>query len=254
MGSDMQAAAARAALSRLADYLETQQQAVTDQWLQEVRRDSAIESTGLLKHRQLLDHLPALFDALCSFLRGSSAADLPDANGQRGWRWRNGCAIGELLRELDVLRHLLAAVVDRFHAVDGQFKSPADSMAEVLVHQFLGDVTVVAVRQFVRRQLVLAHSPAVKPADAGVERGRTNPATQHALAERQQLITLVTHKLRNVLQGLAYAMKVWNAQGGGAELAHAQAQVQDIHELLLQLLDPAMTFVAPQPPEPASPE
>jgi len=219
MDSHEQAAAARAVLLRLADYLVTQQHAVTDQWLLKVRRDPQIHGAHQPTHQRLLDHLPVLFDELRSFLGRRGAADLPDANEQDGYRWQNGCAIDELLRELDVLRHLLATVIDRFHGVDDQFKKPADSMAEALVHQFFSEVTVHSVRQFLGANMDL----------------------QRALPERQELIAEVTHTLRNFLQGLAYAAKVWNAHGGSAELAHAQAQMQYIHELLQQLPDAATT-------------
>lgn len=253
MDFDKPVSAARPVLSRLADYLKTQQQAVTDQWLLEVRREPAIDSADRFTHQQLLDRLPALFDELCSFLRRRGVADLQDANEQRNYRWQNDCEIGALLRQLDVLRYVLGTVIDRFQSVEDQLKGPANSMAEALVHQFFSEVTVNSVRQFVRKQLALAHGHAGKLEDANIELGRTNTELERALAARQQLIAVLTHDLRNFLQGLAYATKVWNAHGsGGAELAHAQAQVQDIHELLQQLLDPSMTFVMPLPN--ASPE
>lgn len=218
MDSDEQAAAARSVLLRLADYLVTQQQAVTDKWLLDVRREPGIHGAALLTHRRLLHHLPVLLDELGYFLR-RDAAGLPNENGPDSYRWQNGCEIDELLRELDVLRHLLATAVDRFRGVDDQFKKPADSMAEALVHQFFSAVTVHSVRQFVG----------------------TTTDMERALAERQQTIAKVTHTLRNFLQGLAYAAKVWNAQGGGPELAHAQTQMQYIRELLQQLPDAAPT-------------
>lgn len=242
---------ARPVLSRLAEYLQTQQQAITDQWLLAVRRDPEIETADRLTHQQLVDHLPQLFAELCAFLRRRDAAALQDikedAQQHGGYRWKNGYEIEEVLRELDVFRHLIGTAVARFGKVDEEFKGTAESTAAALVHQFFSEVTVNSVKQFVGEQQALVSKYTGRLEAANVELGRSNAGLERALDERQRLITLVTHELRNFLQGLSYANKVWNTHGsGGAEQVHAQAQVQDIHALLQQLLDHSLAIAEPK--------
>lgn len=242
---------ARPVLSRLADYLKTQQQAVTDQWLLAVRRDPEIETADRLTHRQLVDHMPQLFDELCAFLRRRDAAVLrevkEDAQEHGGHRWKSGYEIEEVLREMDAFRHVITTAVARFGKLDEEFKGTAESTAAALIHQFFSEVTVNSVKQFVGEQQSLVSNYTGRLEAANVELGRSNAGLERALGERQRLTTLVTHELRNFLQGLSYANKVWNTHGSGsAEHVHAQVQVQDIQALLQQLLDHSLAIAEPK--------
>lgn len=205
MVSDNQGPAARSTSARLADHLESQRQSITDQWLHAVRDPNAA-TADRSTHLELFPHLPRMLDELFAFLRRRDE-DLQQAKERGEYRLRDGYRMDEVLRELDALRRLLARIIDRFRSVDADFKGPAESAAAALVHQFFSEVAIDLVKQF--------------PSQA---------------QRSTELVTTIAHELRNLLQGLSYATKVWNAQGGEAELVHVQTQVQGIHHLLEQLL------------------
>src|SRR5687768_1601364 len=104
----MQREPERNVLSRLAAYLEREQQSITEQWLLAIRRDPQIDSADKLTHRQLVDHLPQLYAELCAHLRERDAEVLHDevkrdARKHGGYRWRDGYRLDEVIRELDIL-------------------------------------------------------------------------------------------------------------------------------------------------------
>ena len=237
----------RTTLSRLAEYLESQRDAVTEQWLLAVRRDPNIATADRLTHQQLVDHLPAIYQECCEFLRRRDTSVLVDdaqvdAKEHGEFRWQNGYRIDELIRELEAFRRIMAATVLRFVDVDVRFAGTLERQASALVHQFFGEVTVNSVKQFVKEQQAVVGSYTDRMQCANLELAQMNTSLQQALAERHNLTSLVAHELRNLLQGLTVAARIWeekpNSDQRGAEQAGVwvRDQIRDLEQLLLQLL------------------
>jgi signal transduction histidine kinase len=232
----------RTTLSKLAEYLESQLDAVTEQWLLAVRRDPNIATADRLTHQQLVDHLPAIYQECCQFLRrrdGHMLADdaQVDAKEHGEFRWQNGYRIDELIRELEAFRRIMAATVLRFVEVDARFAGSLERQASALVHQFFGEVTVNSVQQFVDEQQAVVGSYTEKMQAANLELAQMNSALQQALSERHTITAVVAHELRNLLQGLAMAARVWDEQPRGEQAGvWVRDQIRDLEQLLLQLL------------------
>lgn len=246
MDSDSQRAlvdaeARRLTLAKLADHLASQRVALTDQWLLAVRRDPEIAAADRLTHQQLVDHLPEIFEECCTFLRTRDASVLvedakSDAKLHGGIRWADGYKIDELIRELEVFRGILGAVVGRFGDIDPRFHGPIVASATSLVQQFFGEVTVHSVAQYSDEQQRVVETYTRQLEAANLELGRANTSLQQALSERQRLTAIVAHEVRNFLQGLKYVTRSSERMGERAR-AHADAQLRDVEELLGQLLD-----------------
>lgn len=264
MESDSQRAfdaeAKRLTLARLADYLEAQQAAVTDQWLLAVRRDPEIAAADRLTHQQLVDHLPDIYKECCNFLRTRDAAALiegakDDAKTHGGIRWADGYEIDELIRELEVFRGILAATILRYGETDARFRGSIEAAANALVHRFFGEVTVNSVTQYAQEQHAVVATYTRQLEAANLELGRANASLQQALSERERLTAVIAHEVRNFLQGLKYSKSSASPRGEGAGTDFAQAQLRDVEELLTQLLDhstlianrDAMTFAELDP-------
>jgi hypothetical protein len=237
----------RTTLSRLAEYLESQRDAVTEQWLLTVRRDPNIATADRLTHQQLVDHLPAIYEECCHFLRRRDTSVLvddakADAKVHGEFRWQNGYRSDELIRELEAFRRIMAATVLRFVDVDARFAGTLERQASALVHQFFGEVTVNSVKQFVQEQQAVVGSYTERMQAANLDLAQMNSSLQQALSERHNLTSVVAHELRNLLQGLTVAARVWeqqpNSEHGGAEEAGVwvRDQIRDLEHLLLQLL------------------
>ncbi|NJO12870.1 MAG: sensor histidine kinase [Gammaproteobacteria bacterium] len=238
----------RTTLSRLAEYLEAQRDAVTEQWLLAVRRDPNIATADRLTHQQLVDHLPGIYEECCQFLRRRDTSLLvddaqTDAKEHGEFRWQNGYRIDELIRELEAFRRIMAATVLRFVEVEVRFAGTLERQASALVHQFFGEVTVSSVKQFVQEQQVVV-SLYTDRLQAANRRARTDELlSERALGERHNLTSVVAHELRNLLQGLTMAARIWE-EPPGAEQRPAEAasvwvreQIRDLEQLLLQLLE-----------------
>ncbi len=232
----------RITLSKLADYLETQRDVVTEQWLLTVRRDPNIAAADRLTHQQLVDHLPAIYEECCQFLRRRDTrvlvADARDDAEEHGeFRWQSGYRIDELIRELESFRRILAATVLRFVDIDARFAGAVERQASALLHQFLAEVTVNSVKQFVGEQQSVVGTYTERMQAANLELAQMNSTLQQALSERQSLTAVVAHELRNLLQGLTVAVSIWDEQPN-AEQARVlvQDQVRDLEQLLLQLV------------------
>jgi len=232
----------RITLSKLADYLESQQDVLTEQWLLAVRRDPNIATADRLTHQQLVDHLPAIYHECCQFLRRRDSTVLvddarADAQEHGGFRWQNGYRIDELIRELEAFRRILATAVLRFADSDARFGSAIERQASALVHQFFGEVTVNSVKQFVIEQQAVVGSYTGKMQSANLGLAQMNSTLQQALADRQQLTAVVAHELRNLLQGLSMAALVWDERPPAEPTrGFVQDQIHELERVLLQLL------------------
>jgi signal transduction histidine kinase len=224
-------------LSRLASYLEAQQQSIADQWLLAVRRDAEIDTATRLTHQQLLDHLPDLYAELCTFLRERDADVLQeevqrDARKHGGHRWHDGYRLEEVLREVEILRRtLVTAILIRFGEMEPDFKGAVEITAHTLLGEFFSALTIGSIKQFVDEQ------EAVR-AQYAEELRQTNQSLQRALSQRQRLTSVVAHELRNFVQALDYTTRLSTRRPQDTRAQElAQQQIKDMHELLQQLLD-----------------
>jgi signal transduction histidine kinase len=236
------AEARRVTLAKLADHLEAQRAALTDQWLLAVRRDPEIAAADRLTHQQLVDHLPEIFAECCAFLRTRDATVLvedakSDAKLHGGIRWADGYKIDELIRELEVFRGILATVVARFGDIDPRFHGPVVVSATSLLQQFFGEVSVHSVAQFAEEQQRVVQTYTQQLESANLELSRANASLQQALSERQRLTAIIAHEVRNFLQGLRYVARSSNDARGERAVSYAEAQLRDVEDLLAQLLD-----------------
>lgn len=232
----------RLTLAKLADFLESQRVAITDQWLMAVRRDPEIAAADRLTHQQLIDHLPQIYQECCAFLRTRDASVLvegakTDAKLHGEIRWADGYKIDELIRELEVFRGIIGAIVARFGDIDPRFHGPIVVSATSLVQQFFGEVTVHSVAQYADEQHRVVQTYTRQLESANLELGRANNSLQQALSERQRLTAIVAHEVRNFLQGLKYVARSSSEQVGERTMAYADAQLRDVEDLLNQLLD-----------------
>jgi signal transduction histidine kinase len=243
----------RASLVRFADYLKSQEATVTEQWLLAVRRDTQIDSSDRLNHGQLVDHLPRIHQECCEFLSKRDAGMLAgeartDAREHGVVRWQHGYRIDEVLRELETFRRLIASMAARYGELHPDFRGAVEKSAHALIHQFFSEVTIQSVRQFVSEQQHVVGDYTQKLESATAELGRTNATLEQALSDRHRLTRVVTHELRNLLQGLGYAQRVWaRTEDATRDQRQAASQIRAMEELLSQLLQHSELIATEQP-------
>src|SRR4051794_19533908 len=107
-------------LARLSDAFHREADSIIEDWKAAVYRDQEIASAGNLTKKGLVDHLPALLEAMADCVRTAEGPEvsrkIAEAARVHGLnRWDQGYKLGELLRELGLLRkivvrHLVAFV------------------------------------------------------------------------------------------------------------------------------------------------
>ena len=250
----MKAVPPKPALARLAEYLESQRKAITQQWLDAVLADAQTEASNLLTHRQLLDRLPNLFDELCRFLRGRDAARLTgavndDAREHGHDRWEHGYQIEELLRELHLLRRIvLSTFVTAFADANKDFRRAAETTARNLVEDFFSAAILSSVRQFLTEQQEQIADYAGRLETSNRQLEINNGQLKEIAASRTQLTRTVAHELRNFLHVFSTALLALQKQAPQSDLVEiAQRQTADMGALVDQLLEYSALSRAPSP-------
>jgi signal transduction histidine kinase/CheY-like chemotaxis protein len=108
-----------ARLGELSRFLMQRRDAVAARLIAAVHGGGPLPNAGELSHAQLIDHLPKLFDELCTSL-AEPPADVPsfllkqDARQHGHFRWAQGYRLDEVVRELELLRRYVFAEVAEF--------------------------------------------------------------------------------------------------------------------------------------------
>jgi signal transduction histidine kinase len=230
-------------LAQLSEYLASQRERITQQWLDAVLKDTAIEASNLLTHKQLLDRLPDLFDKLCRFLRGRDAALLTgpaqeEARAHGHQRWEQGYAIDEVLRELHLLRRIvLSESITAFAATNENFGRPAETTARNLVEDFFSSAIADAVGQFLGEQQEHVAGYARQLEEMNRQLEINNGRLTELDASRVQLTRSVAYKLRTFLHAFSAALAATRKPGDEPALAAAQGNVDDMAQLIDQLVE-----------------
>ena len=145
-------------LSNLGGYLLAHREEIIGEWLRAVERNPDIKSSELLKYKELVDHLPKLFENLAELLKS------PHSNPQRvevrhdarvhgKHRWRQGYRLEEVIREASIVRHLL---FDRWLEIFARqmpkFDDEAREVAENIIRQTVDDIFTESADQFEEEQ------------------------------------------------------------------------------------------------------
>jgi signal transduction histidine kinase len=105
----------------IADQIEKLKGQILDRWREEVRKDPVqAASTHNLANGELEDHLPALTEKIIKSFRGEPVTDLEaDAASHGLQRRQNGFTVVALLRELQIFRRVLVAMVKEIVGAGG---------------------------------------------------------------------------------------------------------------------------------------
>jgi signal transduction histidine kinase len=236
----------------LSGFLAALEGEITQRWLEAVAESDELRHSQRLTRRELIDHLPQLYRALCAWVtRGSThalhvGAD-ENARLHGTYRWREGYQLDELLRELDILRGIVVCeAVTRFargtvaHA-DARFNEEVEITVRCRIDQFFREVSIASVKEYMAQ-----HDAAIAHYTATMQ--ESNRALQRAASQRQRLTTVLAHELRNFVQALSAMTDLWERQPSNADVRElAKNQIRDMHSLLQQLLEHSSLIDQHQP-------
>src|SRR5580698_6439714 len=101
-------------IDQIADYLEQHKNEILDRWRDAARAESEqTERLAKMDDRELLDHLPALTEALIQTLRGEEGSQVEiDARRHGHQRRLDGYSVVDVLWELTTFRRVFLGVLD----------------------------------------------------------------------------------------------------------------------------------------------
>src|SRR4030095_4399 len=173
------------AVAKLADYLAAQRESLLKAWMNEVHKDTNMQSSETVSPRELRDHIPQLFDDLVELLRDSnarSAERMGHARIHGHYRLTQGYELSELLREIALARLVFTNHIILFQEHTPDFRGDAELSALRTIHGFFDDLARESVQHFVDEQ---------------------QAELAQLSAARLRILRTVSHELRNPLNSIA---------------------------------------------------
>jgi RsbT co-antagonist protein rsbRD N-terminal domain len=139
---------------RLAAYLESHKDAMTNEWVGRVRKDSAVP-TDFMTKPEIIDHIPQIFDAIIQALRQHRSDTTIEQVHQIAARhtivrWIEHFNLQAVLRELSLLRAEFIYHLRVFEEEHPDFGIAARLFASTTIHQILDDAVIDTTNTFLK--------------------------------------------------------------------------------------------------------
>jgi signal transduction histidine kinase len=178
--------------AHIADYLEQHKDEILDRWRGAAREEDAqSERLAKIDDRELLDHLPAITEAVIGVLRGEQGS-LVEADARRHGHQRrlNGYSVVDVLWELTIFRRVFLAVLNEASEEVPDW-IPIDGSRTIL--NLLDMCARASIDQLVKETEQERDAAAARA--AGLE------------AQRQRFLGTLSHELRNQIQPILFALE-----------------------------------------------
>jgi len=145
-------------LSKLGGYLLAHREDIIGEWLRAVERNPDIRSSELLGHKDLIDHLPKLFENLAELLKSGHSNPQRsevrrDARVHGKHRWRQGYRLEEVIREASIVRNILFDKwLSTFARKVPEFDGETREVAENIIRRAVDDIFTESTDQFEEEQ------------------------------------------------------------------------------------------------------
>jgi signal transduction histidine kinase len=195
----------------IAEYLEQHKDEILDRWRDAAREENMqAERLAKMDDRELLDHLPALTEALIGVLRGEQESLVEvDARRHGHQRRLDGYNVVDVLWELTIFRRVFLAVLDEASEEVPNW-IPLDGSRTIL--NLLDVCARASIDQLVKE----------------TEQERDTAAARAALLEahRQRFLSTLSHELRNQIQPILFALEILKAGGPTEKQLHALEMIE----------------------------
>ena len=212
--------------THIAQYLEQHKHEILDRWRAAAKQEEEqAERLSKMDDRELLDHLPALTEALIGVLRGEQESLVEDDARRHGHQRRlDGYKVVDVLWELTIFRRVFLAVLNEAseEVVDW---IPVDASRAIL--NLLDVCARASIDQLVKE----------------TEQERDAAAARARLLEvqRQRFLSTLSHELRNQIQPILFALELIKASEPTEQQMHAveiiERQTRQQAFLIEDLLD-----------------
>ncbi len=142
-----------AELKSLCETMRANVEAITLDWIEQLKRDTYLHADDNLTLAQIVDHVPQMLEELCDIFTREGEPDFQEirAASQHGYiRSAEGYTLTELLRELEILRDCVFSFVAATEIKQG-VNRPDTIRGLRLVNKYFGEDTIFVVEHFLSR-------------------------------------------------------------------------------------------------------
>lgn len=156
-------------LSKLGGYLLAHREQIIGEWLRAVERNPDIKSSELLRYKELVDHLPKLFENVAELLKSGHSNPQRsevrrDARVHGKHRWRQGYRLEEVIQEASIVRNILFDKwLNTFARKLPEFDGETREVAENIIRRAVDDIFTESTDQFEEEQQKPAQRVGGKP-------------------------------------------------------------------------------------------
>jgi signal transduction histidine kinase len=195
----------------IADYVEQHKDEILDRWRKAAKEDSTqAERLAQMDDLELLDHLPALTEAMIGVLRGEQDSPVEDDARRHGHQRRlDGYSVVDVLWELTTFRRVFLAVLDEASAAVSDW-IPIDGSKTIL--DLLDLCARTSIDQYVKE----------------TEQERDAAASRAGILEtqRQRFLSTLSHELRNQIQPILLGLQRLKDTGPSADQLRAIEMIE----------------------------
>ena len=176
----------------IADYLEDHKDEILDRWREAAEAESAqAERLAKMDDSELLDHLPALTEALIGVLRGEQKSLVEDDARRHGHQRRlDGYNVVDVLWELTIFRRVFLAVLNEASEAVADW-IPVD-----------GSTTILDLLDLCAKASIAQH---VKETEQ--ERDLAASRAVNLESQRERFLGTLSHELRNQIQPILLGLQ-----------------------------------------------
>jgi signal transduction histidine kinase len=178
--------------AHIADYLEDHKDEILDRWREAAEAESAqAERLAKMDDGELLDHLPALTDALIGVLRGEQKSLVEDDARRHGHQRRlDGYNVVDVLWELTIFRRVFLAVLNE----------ASEAMPDWIPVD--GSTTILDLLDLCAKASIDQH---VKETEHERDAAASRAVTLES--QRQRFLGTLSHELRNQIQPILLGLQ-----------------------------------------------
>jgi signal transduction histidine kinase len=195
----------------IADYLEQHKDEILDRWRNAAEAESTqADRLAKMDDRELLDHLPALTEALIGVLRGEEKSLAEEDARRHGHQRRlDGYKVVDVLWELTIFRRVFLAVLDDASEAVADW-IPVEGSRIIL------DLLDLCVRASIEQH--------VKETEQ--ERDAATSRAGALETQRQRFLGILSHELRNQIQPILFGLQRIKNSDPTASQLHAVEMIE----------------------------
>jgi signal transduction histidine kinase len=236
-----------APLERFVAHLERQQESIIDDWFVAARSDPVLQAQ-LSAQAQFASDLPQVYARLRAHVRlvtGPARVSDQEQNirAPAVRQEHESDRVRATARAIELLaRIVLGSCVTRYAQEEPTFRGVPEMKARIAIHHLFGELIDEAVREVSHDHAVLQQSLEARLAIMKAE-------LEQAASQRQRMMAVVAHELRNFVQALSYTAQLWEKQPDNKKAqVLAQKQIREMQDLLQLLLEHSTLVGARQLP------